>query len=184
MRRFPSLLLLALLALTSPRPIDAAEDGAFAFSFTAIEGDPMPLARWRGRPLLVVNTASMCGFTYQYEQLQALWQRYRDRGLVVVGVPSNDFNQERASADEIKTFCETNFAVDFPMTEKVGVRGNASHPLFTWLRRELGERAGPRWNFHKYLIAPDGRAVGAWGSGTEPNDPEITAAVQALLPAS
>jgi glutathione peroxidase len=159
--------------------------GAHAFSFTSIDGSPMPLDGFAGRPVLVVNTASMCGFTYQYTALQRLWDRYRDRGLVVLGVPSNDFGgQEPGSAAEIKTFCEVNFAVDFPLAEKVHVKGEAAHPLFAWLRQELGPQAAPRWNFHKYLIAPDGRVVDAWPSSVEPDAPAITAAVERLLPAS
>ncbi len=156
--------------------------GAHAFGFTSIEGEPLPLAGFAGRPVLVVNTASMCGFTYQYAALQRLWATYRDRGLVVLGVPSNDFGgQEPGSAEEIKTFCETNFDVDFPLTEKVHVKGARSHPLFAWFREQLGADAGPRWNFHKYLVATDGRIVAAWPSSVEPDAKEITAAVEALL---
>jgi glutathione peroxidase len=180
----PALVLLALAhgpARAESPP--AAAGGAFAFAFTAIEGGPLPLARYAGRPLLVVNTASQCGYTYQYAALQRVWERYRGRGLVVLGVPSNDFRQETADNAAIKTFCQANFDADFPLTERVGVRGPASHPLFAWLRAELGEAtAGPRWNFHKYLIAPDGRAVAAWPSGVEPDSPEVTRAIEELLP--
>ncbi len=174
-------LAVALLGPARAEDRPAAPGGAFAFSFTAIEGDPLPLARYAGRPLLVVNTASQCGYTYQYAALQRLWERYRGRGLVVLGVPSNDFRQEAAGNAAIKAFCEANFDADFPLTEKVAVRGPGSHPLFAWLRGELGESAGPRWNFHKYLIAPDGRAVAAWPSGIEPDSPEVVRAVEALL---
>lgn len=176
------LLLAALALVLAAQAAPAAERGAHAFVFTSIEGEPLPLERFAGRPLLVVNTASLCGFTYQYAALQRLWARYRERGLVVLGVPSNDFGgQEPGSSTQIKTFCETNFAVDFPLTEKVEVRGPGSHPLFVWLRRELGERAGPRWNFHKYLIGPDGSAIAAWPSGVEPDSAEITVAIERLL---
>lgn len=168
------------------RPSDSAEvASAHGFAFTSIDGEPLSLGDFVGRPVLVVNTASMCGFTYQYAALQRLWATYRQRGLIVLGVPSNDFGgQEPGSAAEIKTFCEVNFDVDFPLTEKVHVKGDASHPLFAWLRRQLGPQAGPRWNFHKYLLAPDGRAVAAWPSSVDPEAPEITAAVERLLPAS
>jgi glutathione peroxidase len=135
-----------------------------------------------GGLLLVVNTASMCGFTYQYAALQRLWEAYRDRGLVVLGVPSNDFGgQEPGSAAEIKSFCEANFDVDFPLTEKVSVRGPGSHPLFAWLRAELGPDATPRWNFHKYLIGPDGRALVTWPSGIEPDAPAVREEVERAL---
>lgn len=156
--------------------------GAFAYSFVAIDGEPMPLAQWQGRPVLVVNTASMCGFTPQYTGLQALWERYRERGLVVLGVPSADFGgQEYDDNAQIKSFCEVNFAVDFPMTEKVQVKGSGTHPLFAWLRAQAGDAAGPRWNFWKYLIAPDGSLAGYWPSQTEPDAAPLTAAIEARL---
>lgn len=181
-------ILLVAMALTAyfARSATMAEAAsAHGFAFTSIEGEPLPMEGFAGRPVLVVNTASMCGFTYQYAALQRLWAAYRERGLVVLGVPSNDFGgQEPGSGAEIKTFCEINFDVDFPLTEKVHVKGDASHPLFVWLRRQLGPEAGPRWNFHKYLIAPDGRAVASWPSSTDPGSPEITAAVDRLLRAS
>ena len=175
-------LLLALALLLPASAASAAGTSAHTFSFAAIEGGPLPLDRFAGRPLLVVNTASFCGYTYQYAALQRLWARYRERGLVVLGVPSNDFGgQEPGSNEEIKTFCETNFDVDFPMTEKVRVRGAGAHPLFVWLRAELGERAGPRWNFYKYLIGPDGRALAFWPSSEEPDSPEIVRTIEGLL---
>lgn len=182
-RKWLLLMLVTLCGSTGAAAGEAA--GANAFAFTSIEGEPLPMSRFAGRPVLVVNTASMCGFTYQYAALQRVWTRYRDRGLVVLGVPSNDFGgQEPGSSEEIKTFCEVNFDVDFPLTEKVHVQGPNSHPLFTWFRQQLGAAAGPRWNFHKYLIAPDGSLAGTWGSSVEPGDPEITAAVERLLPSS
>ena len=186
MARLPLVMLALLLCPLAARPAAAVEArAAHPFAFTSIEGGPLPHMEFAGRPLLVVNTASLCGFTHQYAGLQRLWQRYRDRGLVVLGVPSNDFGgQEPGSAAEIKTFCEVNFDVDFPLTEKVHVIGDAAHPLFRWLRQELGAAVGPRWNFHKFLIGPDGRAVAAWPSRVEPDGPEITAAVEGLLPAT
>jgi glutathione peroxidase len=133
--------------------------------------------------VLVVNTASLCGFTYQYTALQELWEGYRERGLVVLGVPSNDFGgQEPGTEAEIKDFCEVNFAVDFPMTEKQQVRGAGAHPFFHYIGEELGPDAAPRWNFHKYLVTPDGRLAGAWPSRVEPGAPEIREAIEAALP--
>jgi glutathione peroxidase len=179
------LMAMALALCAGPPAMAADSAGAHEFGFTSIEGQPFPLAGFAGRPVLVVNTASMCGYTYQYAALQRLWATYRARGLVVLGVPSNDFGgQEPGSAAEIKTFCEVNFDVDFPLTEKVRVKGDQAHPLFAWLRQELGPQVGPRWNFHKFLIGPDGKAVAAWPSSVDPDAPEITAAVERLLPAS
>src|SRR5271169_5695492 len=118
---------------------------AYDFSFRSIDGDPLPLAGYRGKPVLVVNTASFCGFTPQYKDLEALWRRYRERGLVVIGVPSNDFGQqEPGSASEIKQFCEGHYAVDFPLTDKVEVIGANAHPFFRWIAAELGDAGTPR----------------------------------------
>lgn len=155
---------------------------AFDFSFTAIDGTSLPLAQYRGHPVLVANTASFCGFTPQYEDLEAVWRRYRDRGLVVIGVPSNDFGrQEPGSAAEIKEFCTTRFSVDFPLTEKQEVVGEAAHPFFRWIVAERGADAAPRWNFHKYLVAPDGSLAAAWPSKVKPTAPEVTAEIERLL---
>jgi glutathione peroxidase len=156
---------------------------AFDFAFQAIDGQPLPLANFKGKAVLVVNTASQCGYTPQYQGLQDLWQRYRDRGLVVLGVPSNDFGgQEPGTAAEIKRFCEVNFSVDFPLTEKQTVIGAKAHPLYRWLAAELGEGAAPRWNFHKYLIAPDGSIAGVFPTRVDPLAPEVIKAVEAVLP--
>ncbi len=155
---------------------------AHAFAFVSIDGAPLPLADFAGKAVLVVNTASRCGFTRQYEDLQALWTRYRTRGLVVLGVPSNDFGgQEPGSEAEIKAFCEVNFGIDFPMTRKTGVAGAEAHPFYRWAAQALGKENVPRWNFHKYLIAPDGRLVGAFSSGTPPLSDAIIQAVDALV---
>ena len=156
---------------------------AHDFDLTAIDGAPMPMADYRGKAVLLVNTASFCGFTPQYSGLQALWERYRDRGLVVLGVPSNDFGQqEPGSAAEIKDFCETNFDVDFPLAGKQVVKGADAHPLYRWIVAELGAAAAPKWNFHKYLIDPQGRLAGAWPSAVEPGSAEIASALEAVLP--
>lgn len=177
-------LLVALtLLLAAPWPGVAGQEGsAHDHAFTAIEGAPMPLASYRGKVLLVVNTASFCGFTPQYADLQEVWQRYRDRGLVVIGVPSNDFgNQEPGTEAEIKDFCEVNFDVDFPLTEKVRVTGEDAHPFYAWARDALGPEARPRWNFHKYLVGPDGALVGWFPTRTKPTAPEVVAAIERQL---
>lgn len=155
---------------------------AHAFTFTSIEGSPLPLASFEGKTVLVVNTASRCGFTKQYGGLQTVWKRYRDRGLVVLGVPSNDFgNQEPGTAAEIKNFCEVNFDVDFPMADKVHVKGENAHPFYRWAARKLGPNAKPRWNFHKYLIAPDGKLVAWFSTTTSPTSTEVTRTIEKYL---
>lgn len=162
---------------------DGATTGAHTFAFTAIEGHPLPLQQFRGKAVLLVNTASQCGFTHQYETLQAVWARYRDRGLVVLGVPSNDFGgQEPGSEKEIKQFCELTYGLDFPLTTKEHVRGPDAHPFYRWAREQLGEAAAPQWNFHKYLIAPDGRLVAWFSTPTPPNAGRVLRAIEAHLP--
>ncbi|MEM6490178.1 MAG: glutathione peroxidase [Pseudomonadota bacterium] len=168
-------------SVLTARPARAGATTAHAFRFDGIDGDPVEMAAFAGQPVLVVNTASRCGFTYQYDQLQALYDSYRARGLVVLGVPSGDFNQEYATEAAVKEFCEVNFAIDFPMTAITPVMGRRAHPFFAWIERELGRRRAPRWNFYKYLIAPDGRIAGAWTSGTEPMDTAITGKIEQLL---
>ena len=155
---------------------------AHDFAFNSIDGEPLPLARFRGRPMLVVNTASECGYTPQYADLEALWRRYRDRGLVVLGVPSNDFGaQEPGGEAEITAFCRTTYDVDFPMTAKQTVIGGDAHPFYRWIVEEVGEGAAPKWNFHKYLVGPDGELAALWPSAVTPLDPEITGAIEGLL---
>lgn len=166
-----------------PEPSHAASTSAHDISFTSIEGEPLPLSGFAGKAVLVVNTASLCGFTYQYEGLQTVFDRYRDRGLVVLGVPSNDFGQqEPGGEDEIKNFCEVNFNIDFPLTDKQSVKGESAHPFFRYVADTLGEQSLPRWNFHKYLIDPEGEVVGAWSSRAEPGGAEITEAIEQVLP--
>jgi glutathione peroxidase len=155
---------------------------AYDFTFRAIDGGALPLSGFRGKALLVVNVASQCGLTPQYEGLEALWKHKRDKGLVVLGVPANDFGaQEPGTEQEIKTFCETRFSVDFPMTAKEHVIGPEAHPLYKWVVAELGEDAAPKWNFHKYLFGRDGTIAGTFGSRMTPDAAELDAAIDEAL---
>jgi glutathione peroxidase len=155
---------------------------AYDFAFNSIDGGPLPLGNFRGKALLVVNVASQCGLTPQYSGLEELWKANRDRGLVVLGVPANDFGaQEPGTEKEIKTFCETRFAVDFPMTAKEHVIGADAHPLYKWVAAELGEDAAPKWNFHKYLFGRDGGIAGTFGSRMAPDAPELKSAIDEAL---
>ncbi len=155
---------------------------AYDFSFNDIDGEPLELSRFADQALLVVNTASECAYTPQYAELETLWTRYRARGLVVLGVPSNDFGaQEPGSETEIKQFCQTNYTVDFPLTQKQRVIGGDAHPFYQWVVDEIGEVAAPKWNFHKYLIGPDGSLAGLWPSDVSPLDLEITETIDGLL---
>jgi glutathione peroxidase len=178
MRRRTLLAAAASIALAAASAGRAAPAGPFIFA--SIDGGTLSLADWAGRPVLVVNTASLCGFSGQYADLQALWDRFRDRGLVVLAVPSDDFRQELATAAEVKDFCETTFGLDLPMTDITQVRGAGAHPFYRWLAEEHGFR--PRWNFNKVLIGPDGLPMATWGSGESPTGAAIVAAIEALLP--
>jgi glutathione peroxidase len=161
----------------------AAQSGtAWDKSFQAIDGTPMPLAGYRGKVLLVVNTASFCGFTQQYAALQKLHEAYESRGLIVIGAPSNDFGgQEPKSEAEVKSFCEGAFGITFPLTSKIHVRGSERHPFYTWASETLGSMNAPWWNFHKYLVGRDGKLVSAFGTRTEPQAPDVIKAIEAEL---
>lgn len=155
---------------------------AHDFVIPAIDGGTIALSKFRGKAVLLVNTASECGFTPQYRDLEALWEELAERGLVVLGVPSNDFGgQEPGDEPEIKAFCEATYAVSFPMTAKQAVIGGNAHPLYRWIADELGEDAAPKWNFHKYLIDGGGALVGTWPSNVGPADPAIRDAIEAAL---
>jgi len=155
---------------------------AYDFSFESLDGKPLPLADYKGKVIMVVNTASKCGFTPQYKALQALYERYKDQGLVIVGVPSNDFGQQEPGNDgQIKAFCQINYGVTFPMSSKQPVTGDEAHPFFTWISGVLGMGSAPKWNFHKYLIDKHGKPVEFYLSTTAPDSDKITDEIERLL---
>ena len=149
-------------------------------SFPSIDGGTLYMSDWAGQPVLVVNTASRCAFTQQYEALQKLYDTYRDQGLVVLAVPSDDFRQELGSAQEVKEFCEMTFGIDMPMTDITRITGADAHPLYQEVRVEIG--FVPRWNFNKILLAPDGSVIGTWGSRTAPMSRPVRDAIDSVLP--
>lgn len=183
MNRLLASLACAFFALGSPAlPAMAGEGSAHDFALTAIDGSAMPLSAYRGKTVLVVNTASRCSFTQQYAPLQALYETYRDRGLVVIGVPSNDFGgQEPGTEGDIEDFTRSAYRVDFPLTNKTSVRGEAATPFYKWVTREAGPLGAPRWNFQKYLIGPDGQLVEWYTPMTEPDSPRLRAAIERSL---
>ena len=159
-----------------------AQQTVFDFALTSLQGEPLDLRQFAGRPVLLVNTASKCGFTPQYEGLQALWSQHRAQGLTVIGVPSNDFGrQEPGDGREIEGFCSRNYGVDFPMTEKLRVRGPDAHPLFGWLGGQGGMLSTPRWNFFKYVIGRDGRLATWFSSVTTPDSRRFRAAIDRVV---
>ena len=162
-------------------PAASAPLTAHDFTFENIDGGPLPLSDFAGKTVLLVNTASMCGFTAQYEALQAVYDKYRDAGLVVLGVPSDDFGgQEYDSADEIKQFCEINYGITFPITDKVRVKGDNAHPYYQWVAAQ-GRMKLPRWNFYKHVIDADGNLVEWFASTTSPDSSKVINAIEKEL---
>jgi len=174
---------LAPAAFAADAAAPAAGD-AYQFSFLSIDGKPMSMADFKGKTVLVVNTASQCGFTPQYTALEAVYKKYKDKGLVVLGVPSNDFGgQEPGSNSEIKKFCEGNYDVDFPMTAKYDVKGDSAHPFYKWAAAVGGTPAVPAWNFHKLLIGPNGQLLNEFPSKITPDSEPVENAIETAMAA-
>jgi glutathione peroxidase len=154
---------------------------AYAFAFDGLDGGSLRLAEHAGKPILIVNTASQCGYTPQYAGLQELWKRYKDRGLLIIAVPSNDFGgQEPGGPKEINQTAHGEYKVGFPLAAKADVKGPSAHPFYKWAAVEKpGE--GPRWNFHKYLVGRDGLIAAVFSTQTEPADPRVIAAIEKEL---
>ena len=176
---------LAISGLVPASPAVAqAAPTAYDFAMTRIDGKPLPLKQYKGKVMLVVNTASMCGFTPQYEGLQNLQTRYAPKGFTVIGVPSGDFmGQEYDSNAKIKEFCESKFGINFPMSEKSVVKGAKAVPFYRWAKATLPAENEPKWNFHKFLIGKDGKLIAGFGSKVTPDSPEMKRAIEAALAA-
>jgi|TARA_B100001093_G_scaffold417835_1_gene408895 glutathione peroxidase len=142
---------------------------AYDFQFDGIEGKSINLNDYKGKVILVVNVASRCGFTNQYKDLQNIWEQYKDKGLIVIGIPTNNFKQEPGSNKEIKDFCETNFGINFPISSKVNVIGKDAHPFYKWTKLNYGIGAVPKWNFHKIVINKKGEVSDTFASITKPS---------------
>ena len=153
----------------------------FDFKINSITGEIINLKDYQNKLVLVVNTASYCGFTKQYDDLQSLWEKYRSDGLIVLGVPSNSFNQEKKADTEVKEFCDVNFNIDFPMTTITEVKGENSHEIFKWAEKNYGKSAIPKWNFHKILINKEGKIEDTYNSFTKPMSKKITSKIESLL---
>ena len=182
-----TLIVAALAAAAGSRALHAEQPAmsritAYAFSFPALSGGDIRLADYAGHPLMIVNTASLCGFTPQYAGLQQLWNEFRERGFVIIGVPSNDFGgQEPGGPAEIAETAQHQYGVTFPIAAKAIVRGASAHPFYRWAA-EARPKDVPRWNFHKYLIGSDGQLAGTWPSQVGPLDPKIIGEIGAMLP--
>ena len=153
----------------------------FDFKINSITGDVIDLNDFRGKPVLIVNTASYCGFTKQYNDMQNLWDKYKDKGLIVLGIPSNSFNQEKTNNNDVKEFCEVNFNINFPLTEITDVKGDNAHQIYKWAKDNYGKSAVPKWNFYKILINNEGKIEDTYASLTNPTSKKITKRIESLL---
>ena len=148
----------------------------------SIDNEEISFEQYRGKKVLIVNVATKCGYTYQYEGMQTIWEKYESKGIIMLGVPSNDFgNQEPGNNKDIKNFCEAKFGITFPMTEKVSVKGEKAHPFYKWARKNYGKGAIPKWNFHKIIIGKDGKIEDTFASITKPSSKKFIQAIEKAL---
>ena len=155
---------------------------AYDFKFKDLDGSALNLSEYKSKVVVVVNVASQCGFTNQYEDMQNVWEQYQSRGVVMLGVPSNDFGkQEPGSNEDIKNFCEAKFGITFPMTEKVSVKGTDAHPFYIWAEKNHGKSAVPKWNFHKIIINKEGKIEKTFSSITNPSSKKFKEVIENLL---
>ena len=153
----------------------------FDFQLNSISGKLIDLKEYKNKVILVVNTASYCGFTKQYDGLQSLWEKYNSKGLIVLGVPSDSFNQEKETNKDVKEFCDVNFNISFPLTQIVKVKGEKAHPVYKWAKKNFGNSAVPKWNFHKILINKEGKVQNTYSSLTKPMSNKIISEIENIL---
>ena len=153
----------------------------YDFQLNSISGEAIDLKEYKNKVILVVNTASYCGFTKQYDGLQTLWEKYKSKGLIVLGVPSDSFNQEKKTNKDVKEFCEVNFNINFPLTEIIEVKGEKAHPIYKWAKKNYGNSAIPKWNFHKILINKEGKVQNTYSSLTKPMSNKIISEIDNIL---
>jgi glutathione peroxidase len=155
---------------------------AYDFNFNDLDGSPLKLSEYKNKVIIVVNVASQCGFTKQYEDMQKVWEEYQDKGVIMLGIPSNNFgNQEPGTSEEIKNFCEAKFGITFPMTEKITVKGENAHPFYKWAKENHGKSAIPKWNFHKIIIGKDGKVIDTFASLTNPSSNKFIKVIEKAL---
>ena len=181
MKKITLFIVLVMIFFTKDKVLADYEKVFFDLKINSISGKLIDLKNYKDKVILVVNTASYCGFTKQYSDLQTLWDRYKSDGLIVLGVPSNSFNQEKKEDADVKEFCEVNFNINFPMTSITEVKGDNSHELFKWAEKNYGKSAIPKWNFHKILINKDGKIADTYNSFTNPMSKKITSKIESLL---
>ena len=181
MKKVTLFIILIMFFFSKDKVLANYEKIFFDFKINSISGEQIDFKDYKNKVVLVVNTASYCGFTNQYNDLQLLWEKYKSEGLIVLGVPSNSFNQEKKEDSDVKEFCEVNFNIDFPMTSITEVKGKNSHEIFKWAEKNYGKSAVPKWNFHKILINKEGKIEDTFASFTKPMSKKITKAIEGIL---
>ena len=175
-------LLITLMALFSSNLSANYDKLVYDFNFKDLDGSTISLSEYKNKVIVIVNVASQCGFTSQYEDMQKVWDSYQDKGLIMIGVPSNDFgNQEPGTSSEIKNFCEAKFGITFPMTEKTAVKGENAHPFYKWARDNYGKKAIPKWNFHKIIVGKNGKIDSTFASITNPTSRKFIKALEKAI---
>ena len=176
------IILLTMISFIGNKLSADYEKLAYDFQFNDLDGSSLSLSDYKDKVIIVVNVASQCGFTKQYEDMQNIWEKYQSKGIVMLGIPSNDFgDQEPGSSKDIKNFCEAKFGITFPMTEKVSVKGEKAHPFYKWAKDNYGTSAIPKWNFHTIMIGKDGKIFDTFASITNPSSKRFIKAIEKAL---
>ena len=182
LKKFRLFLLFVMMSFSGNNVNADYEKLAYDFNFKDLDGSPLNLSEYRGKVIVAINVASQCGFTSQYEDMQQIWEKYQSKGIIILGIPSNDFGQqEPGSNEDIKNFCEAKFGISFPMTEKVSVKGSDAHPFYIWARENHGKSAIPKWNFHKIIIDKNGKIAETFSSITSPSSKKFIKILEKLI---
>ena len=179
LKQIKVILLIIMISFLGNKVTANYEKLAYDFQFKDLDGSALNLSEYKDKVIIVVNVASQCGFTKQYEDMQNIWEKYQSKGIIMLGIPSNDFGkQEPGTSEEIKNFCEAKFGITFPMTEKVSVKGPESHPFYIWARENHGKSAIPKWNFHKIIVGRNGKIDDTFASITNPSSEKFINAIE------
>ena len=180
--KIKSFILIIMISFLGNNAAAKYEKLAYDFAFKDLDGSELSLAEFKNKVIIVVNVASQCGFTSQYEDMQKIWKKYQAKGVIMLGIPSNDFGQQEPGTNkEIKNFCEAKFGITFPMTEKVSVKGTDAHPFYIWAKENHGKSAVPKWNFHKIIIDRTGKVAETFLSITNPSSKKFKKTIEKLI---
>jgi len=181
-KKLKIIILLIMMSFFGNKVTADYEKLAYDFKFKDLDGSQLSLSEYKGKVIIAVNVASQCGFTKQYEDMQDVWKKYQSKGIIMLGIPSNDFGQqEPGTSKEIKNFCEAKFGITFPMTEKVTVKGPDAHPFYVWAKDNYGKSAIPKWNFHKIIIDKSGKIADTFSSITNPSSKKFIKVLEKLI---